>query len=107
MMIMLIVGVATYGLVVCSNLIRKIMCLTIIEGTIILTFLTTGFHDASVAPILPPKGLSGDTPVDPIPQALMLTAIVVGVCFKSLALVFLVRLHQQTGTLEVGQLNER
>ncbi len=110
MIILAILGVAIYGLIVCPNLIRKIMCLAMIEGVIILTFLTTGFSEAGIAPILPAddEPLAAEiTLVDPIPQALMLTAIVIGVCFNSLALVFLVRLHERTGTLEVGELNER
>ena len=97
-------ALAVYGLIVSSNLIRKIMCLAIIEGMIILTFLTAGYSETGYAPILPSRGAGL---VDPIPQALMLTAIVIGVCFNSLALVFIVRLFRQTGTIEAGELDER
>ncbi|MFW5800898.1 MAG: sodium:proton antiporter [Spirochaeta sp.] len=110
MILLLIIGIAVYGLIVSTNLIRKVMCLAIIESMIILTFLTIGYDETGTAPILQqhPSEITIDMPlVDPIPQALMLTAIVIGVCFNSLALVFIVRLHQHTGTIEVGELDER
>lgn len=106
MIILAILLVAVYGLITSQDLIRKIMCLEVIEGLIILTFLKIGFGNAGSAPILT-AGFSSELSVDPIPQALMLTAIVIGVCFNSLALVFLVRLHRHTGTLKVEELNER
>ncbi len=70
----------------------------------LLTFLNAGFRQEGYAPILPSGGAQL---VDPIPQALMLTAIVIGVCFNSLALVFVVRLFEQKGTIETGELDER
>ncbi|MFA7578483.1 MAG: NADH-quinone oxidoreductase subunit K [Candidatus Muiribacteriota bacterium] len=44
--------------------------------------------------------------VDPIPQALMLTAIVVGVCFNSLALSIIMKIYNKRGTIKVGELYE-
>lgn len=102
-MTLLILFIAIYGLIVSDNLIRKIMCLNIIESLIILTFLTTGFVEGSHAPIL----IEGITDyVDPMPQALMLTAIVIGVCFNSLALAFIVKVYYHYKTILVSRLNE-
>ncbi len=103
-MILLIMLVAVYGLIVSDNLIRKIMCLNIIESSIILTFLTTGYQEHAVAPILVEKAVNY---VDPIPQALMLTAIVIGVCFNSLAIAVTVKVFYKYHTIEVSQLYER
>ena len=103
-MILLIVIVAIYGLIVSDNLIKKIMCLNIIESTIILSFLTTGYAREAVAPIITD---SVTKYVDPIPQALMLTAIVIGVCFNSLAIAVIVKVYQKNHTLNVSELNER
>lgn len=103
-MILLILLVAIYGLIVSDNLIKKIMCLNIIESSIILTFLTTGYQEGAVAPILT------DAPyiyVDPVPQALMLTAIVIGVCFNSLAIAITVKVFYKYHTIEVSKLYER
>ncbi len=45
--------------------------------------------------------------VDPVPQALMLTAIVIGVCVTALALALAVRLYKATGSLEIDTISER
>lgn len=103
-MLLLIMAVAVYGLIVSDNLIRKVMCLNIIESTVILTFLTTGFAEEYVAPIIDETTRNY---VDPIPQALMLTAIVIGVCFNSLAIAVIVKVFQKNNTLNVSELNER
>lgn len=103
-MILLILIIAVYGLIVSDNLIKKIMCLNIIESSIILTFLTTGYQESAVAPILSDKIADY---VDPIPQALMLTAIVIGVCFNSLAIAITVKVFYKYKTIEVSQLYER
>ncbi len=103
-MLLLIVLVAIYGLIVSDNLIRKVMCLNIIESTVILTFLTTGYAHDYVAPIITE---TVNNYVDPIPQALMLTAIVIGVCFNSLAIAVIVKVFQKNHTLNVSELNER
>jgi len=103
-MILAIMLVAVYGLIVSDNLIKKVMCLNIIESTIILTFLTTGYFERAQAPIIVSKMTAY---VDPIPQALMLTAIVTGVCFNSLALAIIVKLYYKHKTIEVSELYER
>ena len=42
--------------------------------------------------------------VDPLPQALMLTAIVVGVCIVALALALCDSLFRRFGTLDIRQI---
>jgi len=102
-MTLLILFIAIYGLIVSDNLIRKIMCLNMIESLIILSFLTTGFVEGAHAPILV-EGV--EKYVDPIPHALMLTAIVIGVCFNSLALAFIVKVYYRYKTTLVSRLYE-
>lgn len=103
-MTFLILLAGVYGLIVCDNLIRKVMCLSVVQGVIIMTFLTTGFQDGRSAPVI---DFPGALFVDPVPQALMLTAIVIGVCFNALALVLIVKYYQHHGTIEVSQIHER
>ncbi len=101
---LLIIALATYGLITTDHLIRKIMCLAIIESMIILAFLGVGYAEGGLAPLLSP---GEQIPmVDPMPQALMLTAIVIGVCFNALALAFIVNLHRQTGRLNASEFHD-
>ena len=95
---------ALYGLITSDNLIRKVMCLNIVESLIILSFLRLGYAQEGSAPILF-EGIAAY--VDPLPQALMLTAIVISVCFNSLALAFIVRLNHTYGTVRSSELHER
>ncbi len=93
--------VAVWGLIVVDNLIKKVMCLSIVESMLILEFLKIGFVASGAAPIL---NVSQRVVVDPVPQALMLTAIVIGMCFNALACAVIVRLYRQTGTVLVSEL---
>lgn len=103
MIYLMIIGIGLFGLITADNMIKKIMCLSIIENTIILNFIRVGGTESGVAPILTSPDL---LIVDPIPQALMLTAIVIGVCFNSLAVACIVRLHRKAGTILVSELEE-
>lgn len=102
-MSLIIIAIAIFGLITSDNLIKKIMCLSIIENTIILNFISTGFITGAAAPILTAREVAT---VDPVPQALMLTAIVIGVCFNSLAVACIVKLHEKTSTVLVSELYE-
>ena len=76
--------VGLWGVIAIPNLVKKIVALSLMNSAIILFFVSFGSLSGDTAPIL--TGTEG-TPVDPLPQALMLTAIVVGVCVVALALV--------------------
>jgi multicomponent Na+:H+ antiporter subunit C len=45
--------------------------------------------------------------VDPVPQALVLTAIVIGVAVLALALSLSIRLYQHYGTLNLRKIREQ
>ena len=96
--------VGLWGIIAVPNLIKKVVALSIMNSAVILFFIYFGSLSGDTAPIL--TGASG-TPVDPLPQALMLTAIVVGVCVVALALALVYRLYQRYGTLDVHELERR
>jgi multicomponent Na+:H+ antiporter subunit C len=102
-MSILIILIGIYGLVNSTNLIKKVMCLSLIESMVILQFLGVGFDGGGGAPILN-QGVGGF--VDPVPQALMLTAIVIGVCFNALAVALIVKMHKKRGSTDVRDLHD-
>ncbi len=86
----------------------KVIALNILNSALVLFFILLGSSAGDSAPIL----FRGDeAAVDPLVQALMLTAIVVGVCVTALLLVLIQRLYDATGTTDVDEieriLNER
>jgi len=90
--------VGVWGVISIPNLIKKVVALSIANSAIILFFIYFGSLSGEEAPIL----IEGATsPVDPLPQALMLTAIVVGVCIVALALLLVYRLYLRYGTLDI------
>ena len=105
---LLIFMIGLYGVISKNNLIKKIMGLTIMNGSIVLFFISIGYREGGLAPILE-KGMIDGTPtivVDPLPQALMLTAIVIGISVTALALALIVKIYSKYKTLDIQQLSK-
>jgi multicomponent Na+:H+ antiporter subunit C len=95
-----------FAMVMYHHLIRIIFGLVLLEAGVNLFLITIGFRANAVAPIL----VDGQMPaamVDPIPQALVLTAIVIGVGVQALALALVIKTYQAYGTLDTKQLAQR
>jgi len=92
-----------WGLVAKDNLIKKIIGLNILNSGIVLFFVFLGSFQGTTAPIME-KGIKNV--VDPIPQALMLTTIVIGICLTALALALALKLYQKYKTLSVSQIEK-
>lgn len=95
--------VGLWGVTNKANMVKKVMGLSIANSGIILFFIYYGSLSGGTAPIAG----SGEKMVDPVPQALMLTAIVVGVCVMALALVLVYRLYLKFGTLDMRTVERR
>jgi multicomponent Na+:H+ antiporter subunit C len=103
-MVWLLIGaiflIGLWGVMHRANMVKKVMGLSIANSAIILLFIYYGSLSGRTAPI---EG-SGGIMVDPLPQALTLTAIVVGVCVMALALVLVYRLYLKFGTLDMRKI---
>ena len=89
-----------WGLVQKRNLIKKVIALSLVSSALVILFVYLGSLSGSTAPILL-AGLTGSEVVDPLPQALTLTTIVIGVCLTALALVLVARIYRRYGTLDI------
>jgi len=105
---LLVFMIGLYGVASKNNLIKKIMGLTIMNGSIVLFFISIGYREAGLAPILEKGTIGGTitTVVDPLPQALMLTAIVIGISITALALALIVKIYSKYKTLDIQQLSK-
>ncbi len=106
---LLVFMIGLYGVTSKNNLIKKIMGLTIMNGSIVLFFISIGFRETGLAPILEKgttSGISTTILVDPLPQALMLTAIVIGISVTALALALVVKIYAKYKTLDIQQLSK-
>jgi len=98
---LLVIGIL--GMVMSSHLFRMVLALAIAEAGANLLLVLTGWRGEAVAPILGVHD-AGVPMVDPIPQVLVLTAIVIGVGVQALAVSVLLKIHRIYGTLDVREL---
>lgn len=94
-----LVGLA--GIFINRRAVGKVIALNILNSALVLFFILYGSRAGDVAPIL--RGNGGE-PVDPLVQALMLTAIVVSVCVTALLLVLVQKIFDVTGTTDVTEI---
>ena len=88
-----------YTLVFKRNLIKMIIGITLIESGVNLFLITLGYRKGSVAPIY--TSSPGGVMALPIPQALTLTSIVIGVAVLALMLSLVIQIYRHYGTLDV------
>jgi len=89
------------------NLIKVIIGLSILDTGINLFLISVGYLKNGTAPIFSRTDLEPGNMVDPVPQALVLTAIVIGVAILALALSLAVKLYKHYGTLDLRKIKEQ
>jgi Multisubunit Na+/H+ antiporter, MnhC subunit len=89
-----------------SNLVKKIIGLNIFQTGLFLFFVTTAFVDGGSSPVIPKEADAGAAFASPLPQVLVLTAIVVGVALTAVALALVIRIYDAYGTLDEKTLRE-
>lgn len=102
--ILLLFLLAVAGLLLIDDLVRKVIALNILSSSVVVLFAYLGAREGSMAPILLENV---EDIVDPLPQALMLTAIVIGICLTALALALIIRIHGTYGTTSLRSLEEK
>ena len=87
-----------YTIAVKPNLVKKIMGLNIMETSVFLFIVSIGMVGSGDAPVVI-EGVKPASMVNPIPQALILTGIVVAVSTTAVALSLCIKIHDHYGTL--------
>jgi len=86
------------------HLIRKVIGMVILQTGVILFFVSLSVKRGAAIPILDPDAAHAALDIaqyaNPLPHALMLTAIVVGVGTLGVALTLIVSIYRSFGTLE-------
>jgi multicomponent Na+:H+ antiporter subunit C len=96
--------VGLYGVITRRNLVKIAVSLSIMEISTFLFFALIGFADNGVAPIVDPAEPAA-VYVDPLPQALVLTAIVIGLATTSMLMAVIIRLYKKYGTFDIREIN--
>jgi multicomponent Na+:H+ antiporter subunit C len=95
--------VGLYGVITRRNLIKIAVSLSIMEISTFLFFALIGYIDGGVAPIVDPAD-QGQVYVDPLPQALVLTAIVIGLATTAMLMAVIIRLYRKYGTFDIREI---
>ena len=97
-LILFFVGV--YGMVMCRNYMKKLLSMNIMQVAVIFFFLCLGQKFGGTLPIQMSGSLDPNLYVNPLPHALMLTAIVVSLGTTGVAIALLMRIKEKFGSLE-------
>ena len=100
-------ALSIYGIVYKRSLTKKLISLTILSDTVFVGVILTGF--IYKYPIVPPVYVTGgaeeasyllEHAVDPLPQALVLTGIVIGFAVNALIAFGIIQLYRITKTTD-------
>lgn len=94
-----------FGTVLSNHLLRMVLALSVAEAGGNLLVVLAGYRPDAIAPIIG-YAAPGTAMVDPVPQALVLTSIVIGVGVEALAVAILIRIYRAYGTLDLRLLVE-
>ena len=81
-----LVGLGLYGLIVNPQPLRKVLAFNLIGSGVFLVF-----------GIVARRGAAAGFPFDPVPQAMVITGIVVAFAASALAVALILRLQEETG----------
>lgn len=95
--------IGLYGIITNKNLIKIIMSLGLASNGIILFFISIGYVKGGLPPILTTTAINTNI-VDPVPQALMLTMIVINLCDTALALAIVMWIYKKFGTVNIEEI---
>ena len=101
--ILLLLGV--YAVVAKKNLIKIVIGLLIIEYAVNLMLVLVGYRTGGEAPILTRAGQSAAEFVDPLPQALIVTSIVIGLRLTAMVVALCLRLFEKYGTFDITKIS--
>jgi multicomponent Na+:H+ antiporter subunit C len=99
--------VGLYGVLSKKNIVKIVMGLVIMECAINLFLILLGYKRGGVAPILENRTNPADflaRSVDPLPQALVLASIIIGLGILILVVGICIRLYEKYGTFDITEI---
>ena len=94
-----------YTIVTKYNLVKTVVGMSIMDYGVNLLIISIGYNPGGTAPIFTAGEIVEKSYfVDPIPQALTLTSIVIGACVTAMSLSLVVKLHEDYGTIDTREI---
>lgn len=101
---LILIGI--YAVLVKKNMVKIVLGLALVDSGVNILLVALGYIKDKTAPIFSNPGLVAGDMVDPVPQALVLTAIVIGVAVTALALSIVIRIYDHHKTLNIDKIRE-
>ena len=101
--VLILIGL--FGALTNRNILRMIVAFTVANTGVNLVMVAVGYLPGRTAPILDeavPVAEAAARIIDPVPQALVLTAIVIGVGVTALMLAYAYKLYETKRTLDIS-----
>jgi multicomponent Na+:H+ antiporter subunit C len=103
--VLILIGL--YGVLTRQNIMKIVISLLVMEYGIHLFLVLLGYRTGGVPPIVDSgtdKAVWMQQSVDPLPQALVLTSIVIGLGVLALMVALSIRLRQRYGTFDINKI---
>lgn len=104
---LLLILIGLYGVVVSRQTLKIVVSLMIMNHGVHLLLLLIGYRRGGSPPIVDAGSTISDFAsgaVDPLPQAMVLTSIVIGLGVLALMVALCVRLYERYGTFDVTEI---
>jgi len=95
--------VGLYGVITRRNLVKIVISLSVMEFSSFIFLAIIGYVDGGSAPIVDPAN-PDILYVDPLPQALVLTAIVIGLATTAMLMAVIIRIYRKYKTLDIREI---
>ncbi len=102
---LLLIIFGLWGILTQKNILKIIIGFAIFDTGLHVVMVSIAYVKGRTAPIIDEAVSISEAAqkiVDPVPQALVLTAIVIGLGVTSLMLAFALKMHKQKGTLDIA-----
>jgi multicomponent Na+:H+ antiporter subunit C len=99
----LLILIGLYAVVTKRNILKIIIGFSLIEYAVNLFFALVGFKRDALPPIITDLAQPRNF-VDPVPQALVLTAIVIGLATTALMLALAMRIYEKYRTFDITEI---
>jgi len=100
-LIAVLLGIGLYGMTMKRNLLKKVIGMTIFQTAIYLFFIQGANKMGATIPVFSEElGTEPTAYMNPLPQVIVLTAIVVGVAITGVALALILLTYKRYGSLD-------
>jgi len=103
--LLLLLGI--YCIIAKKNLVKIVIGMFIVEYAVNLMLILIGYREGGLPPIITnPENAAREVTafVDPLPQALIVTSIVIGLGLSAMVISMCLRLYEKYGTFDILQI---